>query len=76
MTELIGISYADLYTLAGATAIEAAGGPTVGWRTHCFWTYFFIIIIRHYSSYCDLIIIGARGGWMRSTRRLSRALMW
>mmetsp|Transcript_6715 Transcript_6715/g.22054 ORF Transcript_6715/g.22054 Transcript_6715/m.22054 type:complete len:316 (+) Transcript_6715:21-968(+) len=27
-----GISYADLYTLAGATAIEAAGGPTVGWR--------------------------------------------
>jgi len=26
------ISYADLYTLAGVTAIEALGGPTVTWR--------------------------------------------
>jgi len=26
------ISYADLYTLAGATAIEALGGPAVTWR--------------------------------------------
>ncbi|KAL1499484.1 hypothetical protein AB1Y20_011687 [Prymnesium parvum] len=26
------VSYADLYTLAGVTAIEAAGGPKVGWR--------------------------------------------
>ena len=26
------ISYADLYTLAGVTAIEAAGGPKVPWR--------------------------------------------
>ena len=75
MTELIGISYADLYTLAGATAIEAAGGPTVGWRAHCSWTYI-IIIITITVIVCCLIIIGARGGWMRSTRRLSRALMW
>mmetsp|Transcript_41677 Transcript_41677/g.67059 ORF Transcript_41677/g.67059 Transcript_41677/m.67059 type:complete len:269 (+) Transcript_41677:69-875(+) len=27
-----GISYADLYTLAGITAIETLGGPQIGWR--------------------------------------------
>jgi cytochrome c peroxidase len=27
-----GISYADLYTLAGAVAIEEMGGPTIPWR--------------------------------------------
>jgi cytochrome c peroxidase len=27
-----GVSYADLYTLAGAVAIEAMGGPTIAWR--------------------------------------------
>ena len=27
-----GVSYADLYTLAGKVAIEAAGGPTIAWR--------------------------------------------
>eukprot|EP00878_Enallax_costatus_P046014 GHUV01055582.1.p1 GENE.GHUV01055582.1~~GHUV01055582.1.p1 ORF type:complete len:153 (-),score=33.92 GHUV01055582.1:18-476(-) len=26
------ISYADLWTLAGATAVEAMGGPTIPWR--------------------------------------------
>ncbi|GAX79031.1 hypothetical protein CEUSTIGMA_g6471.t1 [Chlamydomonas eustigma] len=26
------VSYADLYTLAGAVAIEAMGGPTIAWR--------------------------------------------
>ncbi len=26
------MSYADLYTLAGKVAIEAAGGPTIAWR--------------------------------------------
>lgn len=27
-----GISYADLWTLAGVTAIEAMGGPSIPWR--------------------------------------------
>jgi cytochrome c peroxidase len=27
-----GCSYADLYTLAGGVAIEAMGGPKIGWR--------------------------------------------
>jgi len=27
-----GLSYADLYTLAGVVAIEAAGGPKINWR--------------------------------------------
>jgi cytochrome c peroxidase len=31
-TKFPSISYADLYTLAGVTAIEAAGGPKVPWR--------------------------------------------
>ncbi|KAL7559969.1 hypothetical protein ACA910_022459 [Epithemia clementina (nom. ined.)] len=28
-----GLSYADLYTLAGVTAIRTLGGPTVGWSS-------------------------------------------
>lgn len=27
-----GLSYADLYTLGGVVAIEALGGPAIGWR--------------------------------------------
>ena len=27
-----GISYADLYTLAGVVAVEEMGGPTIKWR--------------------------------------------
>ena len=30
--EFSWISYGDLYTLAGATAIEAMGGPQIPWR--------------------------------------------
>lgn len=26
------VSYADIFTLAGVVAIEAMGGPTIGWR--------------------------------------------
>ena len=28
-----GLSYADLYTLSGVTAIKAMGGPTIGWSS-------------------------------------------
>lgn len=28
-----GLSYADLYTLAGVSAIKAMGGPTIGWSS-------------------------------------------
>ncbi len=29
---MLDISYADLYTLAGAVAIEELGGPEIKWR--------------------------------------------
>ncbi|GMH33438.1 hypothetical protein BSKO_01272 [Bryopsis sp. KO-2023] len=28
-----GLSYADLYTFGGVVAVEALGGPTIGWRS-------------------------------------------
>jgi cytochrome c peroxidase len=28
-----GLSYADLYTLAGVASIKAMGGPTIGWKS-------------------------------------------
>jgi cytochrome c peroxidase len=28
-----GLSYADLYTLAGVASIKALGGPTIGWSS-------------------------------------------
>jgi catalase (peroxidase I) len=28
-----GLSYADLYTLAGVTSIKELGGPTIGWSS-------------------------------------------
>ena len=31
-TQFKGVSYADMYTLAGKVAIETAGGPTIPWK--------------------------------------------
>lgn len=32
-TKYAGLSYADLYTLAGVVSIKALGGPTIGWSS-------------------------------------------